>query len=260
MTEQVSVGEPMRRSRWWPPLLLLAVIPLMVGVSVANAAEMMPPAQGLKASAVQYVPRDVPVDVIAAPTLSAAPNPATYIQQIEVILPPPPPATGTRAKRAQAITPGMTYTQFCDARVGALFSASSLSGLLTAANNERAHWGFAALSWSDSLAAQAQSWSQQMANDHASNGFNLSSQPGVEHFNANRATWDANVFRHSGYGAENIYFSYGNGMNASAAHAAWMKSPGHCKGLLNPNHRWFGAGQANATGSDGSYFATQRFS
>lgn len=267
VNEQVPVVSRGQRPRWWPPLVLLALVPLVAGVSLANAAELMPAPVGFKASGVEGAPPERPVDVILAPTLSADPAPETYIQQIEIILPPPPPPPPTVGRKragsgvapSQAAASGMTYVQWCNAGGGASASASSISGLLAAANAERAQWGFAALTWSDSLAGQAQSRSQTMANDHTNGGFNLSTQEGFEHFKANRATWDATVFRHSGLGAENIYFGIGSGKTGpTAAHVAWMTSAGHCKGLLNPNHRYFGAGSANA--ADGSYFATQRFS
>ena len=105
MTAVVLVGDRNRRPRWWPPLVLLALVPLIAGVSLANAAQLMPPPVALKSTGVEYTAPDVPVGIIAAPTLSAEPDPTTYIQQIEIILPPPPPPPTGRSSSTGVTVP-----------------------------------------------------------------------------------------------------------------------------------------------------------
>ena len=148
----------------------------------------------------------------------------------------------------------MSYTDFCRGGASATASASSVSGLLTAVNAERARIGSAPLVWSSALESDAASWSSTMATNQ-SNNFDLSTQAGRDAVGTQ--PWYDAVFHHSGHGAENIAFAYGGGTNAAGSHKGWMASEGHCKGIMNPGYTQFGAGDSWSL--DGAYFSTERF-
>lgn len=154
--------EPERRRRKrrliWP--LLLASALAAASWTIAQAATLPPlsladaAAHGLVTDAAQ-----APVEAVvptAGPLASA--KPAPFGPQIEVILPPPPPpppaSSGKRSSTSdrKAAAAALTPTQYCDGKYGATASASTLEGLLTAANAERANFGLGALSWSGALA------------------------------------------------------------------------------------------------------------
>jgi len=157
----------------------------------------------------------------------------------------------------------MSYADFCKGGASATASPSSVSGLLAAANAERSRIGIAPMVWNGDLANAAQSWSNQMAADQGAHSeYSLTTQAGFDQVMAEAkvkgSPWLVLVFRHSNQGAENIAFAYGGGTNPAGPHTGWMKSEGHCKGIMNPAHTQFGAGDAWST--DSGYFATERFS
>jgi len=191
-------------------------------------------------------------DAISAPIPTATPDPASYAQKIEIILPPPPPppaptGTGKKPRNAQAAAAAAAsgdHLAYCAAGGGAIASATTLDGLLAAANAERAQFGYASLSWSSGLAGVAQGWANQLvANDEAT----AAPHDAIAH-NPNRPR-----------GGENVAMSYKSSGLASSraiskAHAGWMLSENHCTNLLNPTWSVMGAGTAQT--ADGSTWYT----
>lgn len=245
----VSSGRRPRRP-WWPAAAL-SVLLIALAATVVTMGQVTLVTPDAKGAFLVATPRLEGLDSITAPVPTATPDPKSFAQKIEIILPPPPPPApsggGGKKKKGSGIAPGTggyTYTEWCNAGGGASASASSLEGLLAAANAERAKWGFGALSWNSSLASLAQDWSNTMAANY------IFEDP------ANK-----NVFKHRGGVPENIAISWrrsGDGGPASIsqstalanAHAGWMTSAGHCKNILKPSYTSMGAGVA--TTADGS--------
>lgn len=244
-----------RRRRVIWPLLLTAVLAGSAW-SLAQAATLPP------LSVVDYHAAGVVTDAAQAqidavvPTTGplASAKPAPFGPQLEVILPPPPPpppaASGKKSSTQQrkAAAAALTTTQYCDAQYGATSSASSLEGLLSAANAERAVFGLAALSWNSPLAGTAQDWSNQMSTAYnaASPGAALSHgmvpSPGGQNV---AAAWTT-----------------GAGMAQATAianaHSGWMTSPGHCTNILRASFTTMGAGTAQS--ADGkAWYTTVNF-
>ncbi len=248
----VAASEPKRRRRKrrfiWP--FALAAVLSLASWTLAQAATLPPlPVDDSASGTLVTDAAQAPVD---APMPSAAP--VAFGPQLEVILPPPPPppppaprkATSTqrRAAAASASTSGITTAQYCDAKYGATSSASSLDGLLTAANAERARFGLGALSWSGSLATAAQDWSNAMAanSDPASPGTALAHNPGRPSGGENvAAAWTTGT-------------GYAQSTAMSKAHSGWMASPGHCANILRASFTTMGAG--TASGPDGKAWYT----
>ncbi len=112
--------------------------------------------------------------------------------------------------------------------------------LLSAANAERARWGLGSLSWNNSLASRAQSWSEAQA---SANSLSHGDAPSP--------------------GGQNVAYRYSSaGQSESGAaawaHAAWMTSPGHCKNILRSNWHSMGAGAASVDGGK-TWFLTENF-
>ena len=263
MTTRRSRGndalEPERRRRKrgfiWP--LVLACILAGTTWTLAQAATLpSPPVDSPLAAEFATNSAQSPIDA-AVPTgaAGASPAPAAFGPQLEVVLPPPAPRPATGGKKS--VTMGMAFTDFCRGGAQATASPGSVKGLLDAVNTERARIGSPALTWNASLAADAASWSGTMAaNQSAHPEYYLTSESGSPLVGSQE--WVDAVFHHSGLGAENIDFAYGRGTSPAGAHAAWMKSQGHCENVMNPRYTQFGAGDAWA--ADSSYFATERFS
>jgi uncharacterized protein YkwD len=182
---------------------------------------------------------------------SASAKPAPFGPQIEVILPPPPPppppvSSGTRSSTQQkkVAAAALTTAQYCDGKYGATASASTVEGLLTAANAERANFGLGALSWNGALAQSAQDWSSAMAsaydsvNPSAAMTHGMVPSPGGQNV---AAAWTTAP---SMAGASAI----------SIAHSGWMASPGHCKNILRASFTTMGAGTAQS--ADGKAWYT----
>lgn len=274
-----------RRRTWWPLVVLLALFAL-VAYTILNAAGVLGTYSASTQAQVHAAPDaeagsaengaagegaagegaagaggDAPGTVIqvVAPVPTALPDLATLVPQIEVSLPPPPPppppaSSGGKGKKGNSSSPsqvaasGGTYAQWCDGGGGSSASASTLDGLLAAANAERARWGFGALSWSSSLASVAQGWSESMAAayDPGSPGTAMTHNP------------------HRPSGGENVGVSWTTGGSMSQGSAlsrmqsGWMTSAGHCKNILNPKWTVMGAGAAQS--SDGrAWYATVNF-
>lgn len=248
--------EPERRRRKrrliWP--LLLASALAAASWTIAQAATLPPlsladaAAHGLVTEAAQG-----PVEAVvptAGPLASA--KPAPFGPQIEVILPPPPPPPpppASSSKRSstsdrKAAAAALTTTQYCDGKYGATASASTLEGLLTAANAERANFGLGALSWSGALAQSSQDWSNAMAsasdpgNPGAALGHGMVPSPGGQNV---AAAWTTAP---SMAGASAI----------TTAHSGWMASPGHCDNILRASFTTMGAGTAQS--ADGKAWYT----
>lgn len=244
MTETPVAPQKARRATRWTAAF--AVLPaLAVGAVLYGTTSLGATPTTLAAGVVNDRPQLT--DPITAPVPTATPDAASYVQKIEIILPPPPaPAGGGGSKKARASSGSSTgpHIDFCAAGGGESTSASSLDGLLAAANAERARFGYGALSWSGSLASAAQGWANQLvANDEATDA----PHDAIAH-NPNRPR-----------GGENVAMSYkSKGLDSARAidraHVGWMRSNGHCKNLLNPKWTVMGAGTAQT--ADGTTWYT----
>lgn len=252
--------EPERRRRKrrliWP--LLLASALAAASWTIAQAATLPPlpladaAAHGLVTDAAQ-----APVEAVmptAGPLASA--KPAPFGPQIEVILPPPPPPPASSGKKnspqqKKAAAAALTTTQYCDGKYGAKSSVSSVEGLLTAANAERANFGLAPLSWNGDLASSAQHWSNAMAAGYTA----AAPTAGFKHGEAPTP------------GGQNLayYWASSPPTLAAAMWAAhsdpkwgWMVSSDHCKNILRSSFTSMGA--ATTQTSDGlAWFTTVDF-
>ncbi|NTV39296.1 MAG: CAP domain-containing protein [Demequinaceae bacterium] len=238
-----------RRRRFiWP--FVLATVLAASTLTIAKAATL-PPLVTNDALAGDRFPTDAaqaPIDAVvptAGPVASAKPVP--FGPQLEVVLPPPPPtAGGTKGSAAdrRSAAAALTTAQYCDGKYGATSSASSLEGLLAAANAERAVFGLGALSWNGALATAAQDWSSAMAgaSDPASPGTALSHgmlpSPGGQNV---AAAWTTAP-------------SMAQATAIAKAHSGWMASPGHCKNILRASFTSMGAG--TAASADGKAWYT----
>ncbi len=264
LRSEVRAPEPRRSKRRfvWP--FALAAVLSLASWTIAQAATL--PALPVDNSAAGMLVADELQAPVDAPVPSAVPK--IFGPQLEVILPPPPPppppapgrgtTTQRKAAAASAASSGMSIATYCAAGYDPTASAASVSGLLAAANAERANFGIGALTWSSSLATDAQNWSSTMAANQSSHTeYDLNTDTGISLVGTQG--WYDNVFHHSGLGAENIAFAFGRGTNPAGAHSGWMKSKkGHCDNILNARYTQFGAG--DAWSSDSGYFATERFS
>lgn len=105
------------------------------------------------------------------------------------------------------------------------------------------------LRWSDTLARTAAAHSADMANR---NYFSHYAPGGVSPFDRMRAAG----YRYRAAG-ENI--AAGRSLDTpEAVVRAWLKSPGHCKVIMNPKYRDLGVGRVEGAGKWGVYF-TQNF-
>jgi uncharacterized protein YkwD len=239
-----------KRRLFWP--LLLASALAAASWTIAQAATVPP--LPLADAAAHGLVTDAAQSPIAAvvPTVGplASAKPAPFGPQIEVILPPPTPpppvSSGTRSSTSdrKAAATALTTTQYCDGKYGATSSASTLEGLLTAANAERANFGLGALSWSGALAQSAQDWSNSMASSYDA------SSPGT-------AMTHGMVPSPGGQNVAAAWTTAPSMAVASAiatAHSGWMASPGHCKNILRASFTSMGAGAAQS--ADGKAWYT----
>ncbi|SEJ38098.1 CAP domain-containing protein [Demequina mangrovi] len=155
-------------------------------------------------------------------------------------------SSGSTSTTTSAKPKTVDFTAYC-ANPQSPSGASSVSGLLSAANAERAKAGIAPLSWSGSLASAATSWSQSMAAKDSST----------------EALADALAHNPSRPGAENVGVVYrSTGMSESTAmnklHVNWVYSSGHCANLMNPAYTQMGAGAA-VTDDGTTWYATENF-
>src|SRR5680860_1043606 len=215
--------------RRWAPAFGLVVLLAFAGATITRAA--IPPADDVVAE-VQAPAGRALIPELAAPAPTGSPEP--FASPIEVVLPPPP--------RSQAATSaGVTTTAaWCDGKYGATATASSVSGLLSAINAERARWGLGSLSWNSSLASRAQSWSEAQA---SANSLSHGDAPSP--------------------GGQNVAYRYSSGGQSESgaaawAHSAWMKSPGHCKNILHASWQSMGAGAASVDGGL-TWYLTENF-
>ncbi len=105
-----------------------------------------------------------------------------------------------------------------------------------------------ALSWNDRLAATALAHSRDMADQ---NFFSHTGSDGSQV--GERAKRDGYSWRRIG---ENIATGQGT---AERAVAGWLRSPGHCANLMNPDFTQMGAAYATSDQSDTGIFWTQVF-
>lgn len=245
---------PRRRPGARRPALLLLV--LAAGVAGTLAWASLP-----RDDAVVAGDRAAPAPVASASSgvtapitaSSAAPAPGAA-PEIGVRLPSPSPAAAPAADAGSA-TERSTARSWTAAEWSAYCSspanptgASSARGLLDAANVERARLGIAPLAWSASLAAAAQAWSAQMvADDQATPGMAdaLAHSPSLP----GRAQ-NVGVAANSGGLSES--------RAAGILAAGWMRSPGHCRNLMNPAYSTMGAGLA-VTSDGTTWYGTEDF-
>ena len=230
----------------WP--LALATVLAVASWTIVHAATV-PPAPSADPAARAWV-TDAAQPAIGAPwptagPLDSAPT-APFGPQLDVVLPPPPPPSGGKSSTQQRLGAAATLTaaQYCDGKYGATSSASSVTGLLNAANAERANFGLSALSWSGSLAQSAQDWSNAMAgaSDPANPGAALSHgmvpSPGGQNV---AAAWTSAP-------------SMSQSTAIAKAHSGWMASTGHCTNILRASFTTMGAGTAQS--ADGKAWYT----
>ena len=117
-----------------------------------------------------------------------------------------------------------------------------------AANRERRSRSLSALTWNDSLAAEARRHSERMQRHR----FFSHDDPDRGSL-GNRLGAAGIQYRES---AENLYRQSGSADPASAAVAAWLRSPGHRASLLTRAYRQTGVGVAV---DSGRYTITQIF-
>lgn len=240
MTEMHVVAHKAQRTLRWP--LVFALVPALAIGGTMYASTAVADTPTIYAGAV-VGPKDFPVDAVVAPGSVAEYDAAADVPQIQIILPPPPPpppAAKSGKKRAnpvaaQAAVASGDHVAFCAAGGGQTAEAWSLDGLLSAANAERARFGYGSLSWSGGLASAAQGWANQLVANDESTPY---AHDAIAH-NPNRPRGGENVAM--GYRASGQ--EVGKALNK--AHIAWMKSNGHCKNLLNPSWSVMGAGTAS---------------
>ncbi|MCB2412797.1 CAP domain-containing protein [Demequina sp. TTPB684] len=235
-------------SRWrtWAAPAALAIMVTAAAVTIALAALPSHDDATHDAEAPEHAPAAAAsIPPLAAPAATASPEP--YVSPIEVVLPPPPtppPAQGRNSAgqriEAAASAGVTTPAAWCEGNYGATASASSVSGLLQAANAERARWGLSALSWNSSLASSAVTWSEsQAASGTLSHG--MAPSPGGQNV----------AYRYSSAGQSEA-------AAAAWAHPAWMASSGHCKNILNASWSTMGAGAASVDGGN-TWYLTANF-
>lgn len=248
MTEALVSTHKVRRSR--RGMIALALLPAVVaGTALYGTSAVGLPTTSTPVAAAIVPGTPPPLEAITAPGSVDAYDPAGDIPQIEIILPPPPPPPAPVGRKrngggSTAVAVPGAHLDFCAAGGGASVLASSVDGLLSAVNTERARFGYGALSWSGSLASASQGWANQLAaNDDAT----ATLGDAIAH-NPNRPR-----------GGENVAMSFnGSGLSQSAAieraHVGWMQSNGHCKNMLNPKWTVMGAGAGQT--ADGTTWYT----
>ncbi|WP_062387665.1 CAP domain-containing protein [Demequina iriomotensis] len=275
MTETQDVLEHTRRRRRHAPAILLGGLPVVIAsTALVGAYTFVPASASYAQEAIEAPVLDtvtVPaLDAITADDAVAAPR----VHTVKVTKPKPKPtpapvatpassgattaapastpstgstaSTGSTGAPAASAPATVDFAAYC-ANPQAPSGASSVSGLLSAANAERAKAGIAPLIWSSALASAATSWSQSMAAKDSST----------------EALADALAHNPSRPGAENVGVTYrSTGISESAAmnklHVNWVYSYGHCTNLMNPAYTQFGAG--SAVTSDGTtWYATENF-
>ncbi|WP_062304696.1 CAP domain-containing protein [Demequina subtropica] len=283
MTEMQDVLERNRRRRRHAPAILLGGLPVVIASTVLASAYTFAPATASYAQDAIDAPAVEDQQPQALPTITASADgveaPRTHTVEVTKPKPTPTPtptptATSTPASSggsspsassstsksssgtssSTSTSSGSTskkstkvdFTAYC-ANPQAPSGASSVSGLLAAANAERAKAGIAPLTWSGSLASAAQSWSRSMAASDSKTD----------------APADALAHNPSRPGAENVGVAYrSTGMSESTAmnklHVNWVYSSGHCANLMNPAYTQMGAGAA-VTDDGTTWYATQNF-
>lgn len=239
------------------PLSLLLLLAAVTAV-IADAATPLDAPQGTLLAAKDTALTASVQDGIAVPASLEAHTPG--VPRIDVIFPPPPEppkassgGSGSRGKTAEqriaaAAAAGVTSpSQWCSGGYGATASASSVSGLLAAANAERARFGLGALVWSDSLASMAAGWSAKMAaaSDPSSPLAALAHGDTPSPGGQNVAAYWASPAPTEGRAIANF-------------HGGWMASKGHCANILNSGYTVMGAGVA-VTADGLAYFGTVNF-
>ncbi|WP_062516155.1 CAP domain-containing protein [Demequina gelatinilytica] len=278
MTEMQDVLERNRRRRRHAPAILLGGLPVVIASTVLASAYTFAPATASYAQDAIDAPAVEDTQPQALPTITASAEgveaPRTHTVKVTKPKPTPTPTPAPTAASTSAssggtvsapstsgsttrstsgssgsTTPASTtvdFTAYC-ANPQAPSGASSVSGLLAAANAERAKAGIAPLTWSGSLASAAQSWSRSMAAADSKTD----------------APADALAHNPSRPGAENVGVAYrSTGMSESTAmnklHVNWVYSSGHCANLMNPAYSQMGAGAA-VTDDGTTWYATQNF-
>jgi uncharacterized protein YkwD len=224
-----STRAPLWRRWAWP--LALVILLALAAATIARAAT--PPVEEA-AARVQAPGGRALIPELTAPVPTVSPAP--YVSPIEVVLPPPPAPPATTSRSAGVTTPAA----WCDGKYGATASASGVSGLLAAINAERAVWGLVSLSWSNTLASSAQSWSEAQASANS-----------MSHGDAPSPGGQNVAYRYSSVGQSEA-------SAATWAHSAWMTSPGHCKNILHSSWRSVGAGAASVDGGK-TWYLTENF-
>lgn len=268
MTEQQDVLDPRRQRRRTPIILLglvtasVATVALVAGGTLVTPEIKATPEHSAAAAHVVVKPALVPT-VTAPGTVAEA---KVAVQAITVTVPKAAPKAKPAVAKTTAVKKstkkssvvkkstkksskksGKTVRQYCANPNPVKASGSTGKAFLKAVNKERAKLGIRPLKWSSSLASTATSWSKSMLKKDMKTGTLID---GLAH-NPNRP------------GSENVAVVYSSaGYSGSTAvakmHKNLVRSNGHCRNLMNPNHSTMGAGVASS--SDGNtWYATQNF-
>ena len=118
------------------------------------------------------------------------------------------------------------------------------------------------LKWNQNLynASYEHSWDMEESGKFSHDGSGTISDKTAQDLKLNRGSYFNERIEHNGYNyscaGENIYMSSYKS-SASDAIDAWVKSPGHCENLMNPNFK--DVAVAVVVKSDGSSYWTQDF-
>jgi len=88
--ESVVVSAGHARTQWWPVAALAALL-IAFATTMVTIPGVLPAAHDAKAAYLQATPRLEGLDAITAPEPTVIPDPASFAQKIDIILPPPPP-------------------------------------------------------------------------------------------------------------------------------------------------------------------------
>ncbi|MDN4483553.1 CAP domain-containing protein [Demequina lignilytica] len=252
MTEEREDPRPGRAGRRLP-VLLLGIALVGVGGSVAWSLASEDDARVSASADVAAVPG---ATARAEAITAAEVSPAPLSRGIGVRLPSPTPepadtpatSGGSTASGSSARSWGADdWRAYCDSPASPT-GASSARGLLAAANAERARLGIAPLAWSGDLAAAAESWSAQMARDDESTS-------GMADALAHNP---ASPGRAENVGVTASSAGISQARAASTLATGWMRSPGHCRNIMNPAYAVMGAGLA-VTSDGTTWYGTENF-
>jgi uncharacterized protein YkwD len=167
------------------------------------------------------------------------------------VVPPPPPPPTTGSRRTGGGTTTACFTSGSPYQIG----ASDPSALLTLVNLERERIGLGDLTWSGSLASDAQTWSEAMAAaDDAVPGQPgaflahwKTPSPGGQNVATNWTTQNGTI----------VYDGLTLSVSLNYAHEHLMYSQHHCENILRSGFTTMGAGGVQS--AEGVWYWTENF-